>query len=170
MDINTDLKQIVDKYNRSMIYTGKSVNGYGHTYFAKNLIKKGTVVVMGFGKIIPKQTGHISIQIDYDKHYLPTLFTGKYFNHSCDPNLYVVTREDGFPNWLALRDINNDEEITYGYWMTEYTWGDAADENTKICQCSTDNCTGRILSFKQISEYGIQEITKISKYLLTPPT
>jgi len=141
----------IEEFNKRNTYIGLSKNGYGRAYFAKRDFKKGEVVMMGFGKIIDHQTPHISVQIDVNKHYLPKSGTGRYWNHSCNPNTYMKTRKDGFPNLIALRSIKQGEEITYSYWMSEFEWTKWADERKIKCRCGQKNCKGRILSFSQLT-------------------
>mgnify|MGYP001582859880 CR=1 FL=1 len=92
-------------FNRENVNAGLSSKGYGHTYFVKKDFKPGEEVMRGFGKIIDHQTSHISVQVGTKKHYKPEKWTGRYWNHSCDPNTYIKTRSDGFPSLVALKKI-----------------------------------------------------------------
>src|SRR3989344_7599028 len=103
------LKDIID-FNQKNVFTGKSPRNYGHTYFAKRDFRPGETVMMSFGKILDHQTNHLSVQIGFDKHFLPTKWTCRYWNHSCNPNCFVRTRKDGFPNLVALKKIERGEE------------------------------------------------------------
>lgn len=158
--------------NEKNVLIDRSSKGYGLTHFTGRNFKKGEVVMLGFGKIIDHQTPHISVQIGVRKHYLPTKWTGKYWNHSCNPNTHVKSRTDGFPNLVALRDIKEGEEISYGYWMTEFTWIKNADELKVSCKCGTKKCKGRILAYSGLHKME-QEILKkkrlCSKYLYAQP-
>src|SRR5262249_48643729 len=91
-----------------------------------------------------------SVQIGPEQHYVPEKWTGLYWNHSCDPNAYMCTRNNGFPSLYALRDIKQGDEITYAYSMSEYRWSKTAKENAVTCLCGTANCRGKILSFSQL--------------------
>lgn len=148
--------------NQKNVFIGESQIGCGFTHFAAKDFSKGEVVVSGIGKIIDHQTEHISIQIGSDKHYLPTKWTGRYWNHSCDPITYVRTRADGFPDLVALRDIKKDEEINYAYWMTEHAWSKRADEIKIACLCGTRKCRGKIPSFSDLPR-RVQERIKKAK-------
>ena len=150
--------------SRKNIYIGVSKKIHGKTYFANKNFKRGEVVMVGFGKIIDHQTPHISIEIDIDKHYLPTTWTGRYLNHSCDSNAYMKTREDGFPNLVALKSIKRGQEITYSYWMSELVWTKKAAEGKIRCRCGSKNCIGKIFSFSQLSKIDRKKI--INKKLL----
>lgn len=160
----------VIEFNKKNVYIGLSKKLYGHTHFANKDFKKGEIVTMGFGKILNHQTPRISIQIGINKHYLPKIWTGMYWNHSCDPNTYIRTREDGLPNLVALKSIKRGEEITYSYWMSEFKWIKNADESKIKCRCGSKNCRGKILSFSQLPKVFQKKLIdkKIcSKYLLT---
>lgn len=161
-------KQAIE-FNKKNVYIGSSKRLYGKTHLAKRDFKKGEVVMMGFGKVIDHQTSLVSIQVDINKHYLPKIWTGRYWNHSCDPNTYIKTREDGFPNLIALKLIKKGEEITYSYWMSEFRWTRNANENKIKCRCGSENCKGKILSFFQLSKKIQKDIINkknCAKYLI----
>ena len=163
-------KEEVITFNKDNFYIGISKNGYGWTHFAKKAFNPSDKVAMGFGKLIDHQTSHCSIQIGHHKHFLPTKWTGKYWNHSCNPNTYINTEKNGFPSLCALRKIKKDEEITYAYWMSENEWIKNADETHTQCKCGGKDCKGKILSFSQLSKRKQSTIKKMricSKYLLT---
>lgn len=164
-----NIKDII-KFNKQNVAAGKSKKGYGFTYFARNNFKAGDLIMMGFGKKIDHQTSHISVQINKNKHYLPTKWTGRYWNHSCDPNAFIKTRKDGFPNLIAKKNIKKGEEITYSYFMTELEWVKNADENFAKCQCGSKRCKKKIKSFKDLSQTEKNSLKKAkycSQYLYT---
>jgi SET domain-containing protein len=59
-----------------------------------------------------------------------------YINHSCRPNAYMRTTR-GHILFMALRDIQPDEEITVDYVMTLHP-------DTKRCHCKAPGCRGTI--------------------------
>ncbi|HSL30186.1 MAG TPA: SET domain-containing protein-lysine N-methyltransferase [Anaerolineales bacterium] len=60
----------------------------------------------------------------------PKLFQ-YYINHSCDPNAVDITRRANSTQYVALRDIRADEEITADYY----------DETVlAICLCKSPRC------------------------------
>lgn len=165
---STELQKIED-FNRQRVYIGKSSKGYGFTYFTKKDIKKGRVVMKGGGRLTDHQTAHCSVQIGLGKHYVPSKWTGRYWNHSCEPNTYVQTDRRGLPALIALRDIKKDEEITFAYWMTELGWAKHANEVKIKCKCGTKTCRGKILSFNDLPEKEKKILKKrghVSRYLL----
>jgi uncharacterized protein len=65
----------------------------------------------------------------------------RWFNHSCDPNTEVMGRWDDEAQtmrawWVALRDIEVGEEITYDYGFTA--------EVAEPCACGAPLCRGVI--------------------------
>jgi hypothetical protein len=162
-------KQKAEVFNQANVYTGKSSNGYGNTYYAKRDFKTGEKIMLGFGRITDHQTSHSSVQIGPKKHYVPTKWTGKYWNHSCNPNCYMKTGPETFPELFAAKPIKKGEEISYPYWMTEYEWSSKAKENFVSCLCGSGNCKGKILSFSQLPEKQrevLKQKGQISKYLM----
>lgn len=156
------------KTSRANVYTKRSKNNYGFSCFVKRKFLKGECVMSGFGKIINHQTSQFSIQMDWQKHFLPKKWTGRYWNHSCNPNAFIQTRKDGFPDLIALKNIEKDEEITYGYYMTEYKWSKKAMESHIKCKCNQKGCRKKIFSFSQLSQKDQEQFIKkklCSKYL-----
>jgi len=80
-----------------------------------------------------------SIQIGWGKHILMNL-PARYINHSCDPNIGVGgLNECGSYDFVALRDIESDEELKFDYETTEYEIGAFSE-----CLCGSQNCRGSI--------------------------
>lgn len=66
----------------------------------------------------------------------------RWFNHSCAPNTEVLSRWDAEANtirawWVALRDIEVGEEITYDYGFVA--------EVAEPCACGAASCRGVIV-------------------------
>jgi len=155
-------------FNQENVYCGESPKGYGKAYFAKHNFQAGDIVMHGFGRIVNHQTSRFSMQIGLNKHCLPTKWTGRYLNHSCEPNCFVRTRPDGFPDLIALRDIKKGEEITYEYFMSEFVWSPCAQEKRISCRCGAKKCFKKILSFSQLNDSHKRALKKrkiISSYL-----
>jgi hypothetical protein len=122
-----------------------SIEGRG--LFAKSSIKKGEIVVVKGGYIltkaqrdeIGKDLGPIEIQITEDLFIGPATESEHeggmmHLNHSCEPNLGL----QGQIVFVALRDIQIDEELTFDYAMTD-------DEPYEMkCRCGTAKCRGII--------------------------
>jgi hypothetical protein len=119
--------------------------------FAGRSFKKGELVVRATGEVISYQTRH-SIQIDWDQHLEPDP-PARYLNHSCDPNLGIKTNEQGLPNFTAMRDIEEGEELTWDYAMSEWTHYERSDpalEFDLTCLCSSKNCRGKMGYYSEL--------------------
>ena len=58
----------------------------------------------------------------------------RHINHSCDPNVWVCTREDGVREEIALRPIRAQEEITYDYSIN------GSGDTVWTCLCGSPRC------------------------------
>jgi len=132
----------------------KEVNGaIGLGVFASRDFKQGELVVRSTGEVIPYQTEH-SIQIDWDRH-LEVEPPARYLNHSCEPNLGIRTNADGFPDFVAMRDIGKGEELTWDYAMSEWTHYERSDpalEFDLTCRCGSENCRGRLGYYSELPD------------------
>ena len=63
----------------------------------------------------------------------------RYINHSCDPNVFVRTR-DGVREVVALRAIRAQQEITYDYSINGF------GDTVWICTCQSSRCRHSIHS------------------------
>jgi len=118
---------------------------------------KGSIVVSSnLAEPNPKATpcSH-SIQTNVNEHIMmdvPAIL----INHSCDPNVGVAAQlnEAGSYDFVALRDIQEGEELRFDYETTEYVVGAFED-----CMCGADICRGTIKGFKYnkdilLEQYG----------------
>lgn len=166
------MKKFIYEFNHERLTIGTSKRGYGKAHFAKKNIKKGQIVMYGFGnRLINNQTQKISIQIAKNRHYLPTNWGGKCWNHSCEPNTYAVNMKGTpFPVLIAGANIKAGSEITYSYWMTEYAWCKQANEKTIKCLCGSKKCHGKILAFSELPNSVRKNLilkNKVSNHLKT---
>ncbi|MEA2139410.1 MAG: hypothetical protein QOG56_2560 [Solirubrobacteraceae bacterium] len=72
---------------------------------------------------------------------------GPKVNHSCDPNCGVRfdAAADGF-DFVALRPIARDEEITFDYAMRNYV----VEHFPHRCLCGAARCRGRVTGWKDL--------------------
>lgn len=73
---------------------------------------------------------------------------GRYFNHSCSPNIFVQnvfvdTYDLRFP-WIAFFALNSIKAGTELCWDYNYTIGSVYDR-ILYCHCNSTNCRGRLL-------------------------
>ena len=117
--------------------------------FAVEPIATGEVVVDysdGTGKILStkeadalyEQGNDYMLQVDDDLFFVATngeeLEDADFLNHSCDANLGVR----GSLRFVALRDIEAGEELTFDYAMTE------SSEWRMECGCGSSRCRGAV--------------------------
>lgn len=117
----------------------------GKGLFAKKFIQKEEMVVNFQGKIVKanlidtstyKNVYDYCFQIEKNLYICPeesdinNIDKAFYFNHSCEPNCGVK----GQVTFIAMRDIQPKEEITFDYAMT-----DNLDFRMK-CFCRSHNC------------------------------
>lgn len=130
---------------------------HGRGMFAKEKIKKGEVVFIKGGHILPRKEFFSSdvinsyLPID-DEYYLAAktqdeeLGVKLFNNHSCNPNCGLR----GEITFVAIRDIDVGEEIT-----CDYAFIDNEDYSFK-CNCGSINCrhniTGRDWQIKNLQE------------------
>ncbi|MDQ3365160.1 MAG: SET domain-containing protein-lysine N-methyltransferase [Myxococcota bacterium] len=125
------------------------IHGYGGV--TTRPFKKGEVVCYGDGVVYDDHTEFddtYALILDGDGSGLgETIFYDlvcqtRWFNHSCDPNTDVQGKWDDTAKsirawWVALRDIEVGEEITYDYGF--------AAEVAEPCACGAAGCRGVIV-------------------------
>ena len=119
----------------------------GRGLYAKESISEGEILVVKGGyvmtrdqrDVVEERLGPAEIQITEDLYIGPAAEEEReggmmHLNHSCEPNLGL----QGQIVFVALRDIDVDEELTFDYAMTD-------DETYEMtCSCGSRNCRGGI--------------------------
>lgn len=116
----------------------------GFAVYAERFIKQGERVAVFGGTIVtgeqlatltPRQRS-LSIQVEEDL-YMVTFQDGPadHFNHCCDANLGL----DGQITLVAMRDIEQGEEVCFDYAMSDGSPYDEFD-----CACGGEHCRGRV--------------------------
>ena len=128
-------------FDRRLVLRSSPIHGIGT--FATHDIAAGELLMMVTGGIIVKAEdripGKLQLAADmYNEEQLaedafiltPKLFH-YYINHSCDPNAIDVSRRANSTQYVALRPIRANEEVTADYY----------DETTlKVCACKSARC------------------------------
>lgn len=124
----------------------RNAGTHGMGLFASRDIEKDEIVAdFSDGKVyetdkasdLPKEVADHAIQFEEHK-WIDTSGTGRYLNHSCNPNCGI---KDKF-KIVAMRDIKKDEELTFDYEMAE-------DSDWRMkCDCGLEGCR------KIIGTYG----------------
>jgi len=120
---------------------------HGRGLFASADISKGEIVAVKGGHIITRQVlaslqptlGPAEIQIADDLFICPVTPAERegsmiFSNHSCEPNLGLR----GQIVFVAMRDINANEELTHDWAMTDH------DDSSTDCRCGAPACRGSI--------------------------
>jgi uncharacterized protein len=124
------------------------VEGKGLGVFANRNFKKGETVIQFKADIVSAaQATAEAVQIDIDK-FIDTkwLVPEAFINHSCSANMKIDL--ENF-QYVAIRNIKKNEELTYNYFTTEY---DSVKYHEDFqCACGSKNCLGRIKGFKYLT-------------------
>lgn len=103
----------------------------------------GHVVVIGRPtRVVPHRTTH-SFQVDWETH-VDLDEPACYINHSCNPNTGIRDNDYGGFDFIALRDIAGDEEITWDYETSEYL-----SIAVPRCLCEAASCRKVIRGFRE---------------------
>lgn len=132
-----------------------SIHGKG--VFARQLIKKGETVIRYRGVLVSEAEADRTYPDDDAKPAHTFLFllssgmvidgnhagnSGRWINHSCDPNCETEEDEDGRVFITALRNIRAGEELTYDYNLVLDEPLTGALRERYRCLCGTDECRG----------------------------
>lgn len=119
----------------------------------------GDVVVIGRPvRVVPHRTTH-SFQVGWDTH-VDLDEPARRINHSCDPNTGIRDNHHGGFDFIALRDIDTGEEITWDYETSEYV-----SIAVRHCLCAAGNCRTVIKGFHHRREDPRWRPTHLANYL-----
>jgi hypothetical protein len=83
-----------------------------------------------------------TIQIGRNLHVIVRQ-PGRLFSHSCNPNMYIRVADDNKAiEFYALRNISEDEELTWNYCSAEDVFSCPFE-----CLCGTETCEGLVRGF-----------------------
>ena len=136
----------------------------GRSVFARRPYSQGETVVTSRRVSTTTERSVRSIQYDDQVHiYMdePALL----LNHACDPNTGIANNEKESFNFIALRDIDAGEEITWDYETTEWDLVGIFD-----CQCEATQCRGQLRGFPSLDQalvhsYGAYIADYIKRFL-----
>jgi len=119
----------------------------GEGVFATRSFKRGETVMVGIiERVLDGNDSHAS-QIGENRYVLHAGLISK-VNHNCDPNCGIRVNDSGAHDFVARRDIVDDEEITFDYAMRNY----GVDYFPKQCLCGSEKCRCRITGWKDLSD------------------
>ena len=139
--MNFQTEPITMWFDRRLLLCSSPIHGIGT--FATHDINAGELLILVTGGLIfrteDRESGRLRLAADmYNEEQLaddvfivtPKLFH-YYINHSCEPNAVDITRRANSTQYVALRDIRANEEITADYY----------DETTlEVCLCNSPRC------------------------------
>jgi len=111
----------------------------GEGIFATKPFKVGDIVMVGIIKEVLSGNHSHASQISENEHVLHAGLISK-VNHSCGPNCGIRVNETGAHDFIAMKDISVNEEITFDYAMRNYT----IDHFPQQCMCGSKRCRGRL--------------------------
>jgi uncharacterized protein len=134
----------------------------GEGIFATRSFKAGEIVMVGIiEKVLEENNSHAS-QVGENEYVLHARIVSK-VNHSCDPNCGIRVNETGAHDFVAIRDIILNEEITFDYAMRNY----GVNYFPKQCMCGSKRCRGKITGWKDLPDEKKKEYEGfVAPYLL----
>jgi len=134
----------------------------GEGIFATKYFKTGETVMTGrIEKKLYKNHSHAS-QTGENEYVLHAGSITK-VNHSCQPDCGIHLNETGAHDFVAMKDININEEITFDYAMRNY----GIDYFPKHCMCGSEECRGVVSGWKDLSDKKKKEYKGfVAPYLL----
>lgn len=116
----------------------------GRGVFAARDFLPGEIVIIGLIERMERTRTTYSLQLDWNVHALfqePAVIV----NHSCDPNLAILPNRFGAYDFVAIRQISSDAEVTWNYATSEYEC-----IGVEVCLCSSKNCQGSAGGFSAL--------------------
>jgi len=128
-------------------YELRKTAGKGEGIFATRFFKAGEIVMVGrIEKKLDKNHSHAS-QVGENEYVFHAGSITK-VNHSCNPDCGIKLNETGAHDFVAMRDININEEINFDYAMRNY----GVDYFPKHCKCGSGKCRGTISGWKDLPD------------------
>lgn len=125
----------------------RNVGPKGKGIFATRTIRSGEVVITGVVKEQLSENHSHAAQVAIDRY---VIFEGliQYVNHSCEPNCGLSINEMGGHDFVARKNIEAGQEVTFDYAMRNYS----VEHFPTTCQCGAPECRGMITGWKDLPE------------------
>jgi len=134
----------------------------GEGIFATKSFLVGEIVMVGVIKEILNGNHSHASQIGENEYALHAGLITK-VNHSCGPNCGIKLNETGAHDYIAIKEIGVNEEITFDYAMRNYI----IDYFPKKCMCGSKRCRGRITGWNDLPDEKKKEYEGfVAPYLL----
>ena len=136
--------------------------GKGEGICATKSFKVGDIVMVGVIKEALNGNHSHASQIGENEYVLHAGLVPK-VNHSCNPNCGIRVNETGAHDFVAMKEIGVNEEMTFDYAMRNYS----IDYFPKKCMCGSKRCRGRITGWKDLPDEKKKEYEGfVAPYLL----
>jgi len=124
-------------------------SGKGEGIFAIKMFKVSDIVMVGVIKEALNGNHSHASQIGENEYVFHAGLITK-VNHSCNPNCGIRVNETGAHDYVAIKEIGVNEEITltFDYAMRNYS----IDYFPKKCMCGSKICRGKITGWKSLSD------------------
>jgi hypothetical protein len=107
----------------------------GQAVFAATDIQRGELILQSRRlKNLPSRSKY---SLEFGDDHILIDEPGVLINHSCSPNCTLIKNEHLGFDFIALKDISSDEEITFDYETIE-----SEISSFKICYCGSPECRG----------------------------
>ena len=134
----------------------------GEGVFATKSFKVGDIAMIGVIKEVLSGNHSHASQIGVNEYVLHAGLISK-VNHSCDPNCGIRVNVTGAHDFVAMKEISINEEITFDYAMRNYT----IDHFPKQCMCGSWRCRVKITGWKDLPDQEKMEYEGfVAPYLL----
>lgn len=114
----------------------------GWSLVASKAFTKGETVISSRAVSSTKDRHSHSIQTDWNTHVVVDL-PARFINHSCEANTGILDNNSGAYDFIALRDIQDGEELFWDYDAAEFEISSPFQ-----CSCGSPNCRGVLKGFK----------------------
>jgi len=114
----------------------QKISNKQNALFALQSFQPGEVIAEFFAGTIAAEPTYLTVQVDMGKHITLQPEFLQYINHSCAPNVFFDTTT---MQLLALKEIQQEEEMTFFYPSTEWEM-----TQTFRCYCGSPACLGEI--------------------------
>jgi len=137
-------------------------SGKGEGIFATKSFEVGDIVMVGVIKEPLKGNHSHASQIGENEYVLHAGLITK-VNHSCDPDCGIKVNQTGAHDFVAIKEIGVNEEITFDYAMRNYI----IDYFPKKCMCGSKRCRSTITGWKYLPDEKKKEYEGfVAPYLL----
>ena len=119
----------------------------GEGIFATEPIAAGDTVMVGVIKEVLSENHSHASQIGENKYVFHDGLISK-LNHSCDPVCGIRVNSTGAHDFVAMKDISTDQEVTFDYAMRNF----GIDHFPKKCMCGSAKCRGTVTGWRDLPE------------------